>query len=252
MAKMNSWLGILVMALVFGMTVLAGCASAPPMAFETAESLERTGWTRGIDTLIIMDGKTTGFLVDSDNKTTNFTYTAVYDANKRSFAGTINLEDGIVAEFTVRKAALFGWILTAKSLDQQDFQYRTEEQLEDISRQRRVRAEIVERYGSEYLGLNNKIFKRDGENIYIEYDTFNFGLYQTTPNAFVQAVRTSFKLHSKDGVTMTLLNMDTYTCRYDGVDGVGTFNIRVSGDTVTISNGTGAGAAFNGIWKEYR
>ena len=251
MAKMNSWIGILVMALVLGMTVLVGCASAPPMAFETAESLEKTGWARGIDTLIIMNGKTTGFLLDKDNKTTQFTYTAVYDTSNRSFAGTINLEDGRVVEFTVRKAGLLGWTLTAKSLDQNGFQYSTEERLEDIRRQRGVREEIVKRYGDEFLGLNNKTFKRGNENIFIEYNTI-YGLHQTNPGSAMQFVRTGFKLHSKDGVTMTLLSMNTSTHQYAGVDGVGTFEIRISGDTVTISNGAGAGATFNGTWKEHR
>ena len=76
--------------------------------------------------------------------------------------------------------------------------------------------------------------------------------YQTNPGAVVQVVRTSFKLHSKDGVTMTLLSMNTSSHQYAGVDAAGTFDIRISGDTVTISNGVGAGATFNGTWKEHR
>jgi len=51
---------------------------------------------------------------------------------------------------------------------------------------------------------------------------------------------------------MTLLPMNTSTHQYAGVEGVGTFDIRISGDTVTISNGAGAGAIFNGTWKEHR
>ena len=242
-------LGMLVILLIFGMTMLQlGCASTQPMAFETNESLERTGWACGIDTLIIMNGETSGFLLDRDNNSTAFTYSAEYDVNKRSFVGTINLEDGRVAEFNIRRAALLGWTLNARSLDENVFQYRTDELLEDIRRQRSVRGEIENRYGMEFLGLNNIVLKRGQENIFIEYNAF-YGLHQTNPGAITQIIRAGFKLHSKDGVTMSLLSINTSTFQYAGVDEVGTLDLRISGNTVTISNGIGAGAIFNGTWQ---
>lgn len=254
---MSSWLGIMVIALVFGMMVLAGCASAPPMAFETDESLENTGWSQtvgGRNSLIIMDGKTTGYLLDSDNNITQFTYTAVYNASQRSFAGNIIMEDGMESEFTVIRRSFYGWELSAKSLNQHhNFYYVTEERLEDIYNQRRIRTEIIERYGSEYLDLNNKVYKLDNEEIYIGYNTIH-GLHHShaTGDLIRVGATRGFKLHSKDGITMTLLSINERTFNYNSVDGAGTFNISVNGDTITISNGTGAGTAFNGTWNYHR
>jgi len=257
MEKMKK--GLFVMGLVclsVMATVQAGCASAPPTAFETAESLEGTAWARGsvLVYILVMNDKTSGVFTDEDDKETAFTYTSAFDAEKRTFAGTITLEDGRVAEFSAKKAGIFGWMLTAKVLNEVDFQYTTPEQLEEIYQQKRNKAEIVEKYGSEYLGLrdlterSSKVLKREGAEFYIKYST-TYGLHQTNPNATIQAVRTGYRLHSTDGVTMTLLSVNTATWQYAGLEGVGTFNIRVSGDTVTISNGTGAGTAFNGTYK---
>jgi hypothetical protein len=232
--------------IAIGMTVLqTGCASAPPTAFETAESLEGTAWVQG--SILAMKDKTSGVFTDREDKETAFTYTAVYDANARTFSGTINLEDGRKADYSAKKVTLFGWTLTAKVLEQGGFQYNTPEQLEEVYKQKRVKAEIVEKYGSEYLGLNNKELKREGEEFYLAYNS-NYGLHQPT-RAAMGVVRTGYKLHSTDGVSMTMLSINTTTWQYAGVAGVGTFNIRVSGNTVTISNGTGAGAAFNGTYS---
>ncbi|MDR0476004.1 MAG: hypothetical protein LBH43_20355 [Treponema sp.] len=252
--KKGIFAGMAALALLFGMTVLlTGCASAPPTAFETAESLEGTAWFLN-STLVVMNDKTSGVFTDSDFKETAFTYTAVYDAKTRSFAGTIKLEDDRVAEFSAKKAVLIGWTLTAKALQESErsvFEYITPEQLAAVYRQNKVTAEVVEKYGREYLGLRNKVWKRGSENFHITYD-FTYGLYQTTPGAAIQIVRTAYKLHSEDGATMTLLSFDTTTHQYAGVEGAGTFNINVSGDTVTITNGTGAGTSFNGTYKEVK
>jgi len=234
--------GMAVLALLFGL-VLAGCASAPPTAFETAESLEGTAWAQG--SILVMNDKTSGVLTDRNDKETAFTYTAVYNAQNRTFTGTITLEDGRVAEFSAKQAPLIGWALSANVLERGSFQYRTPEQLEDLYRQKRTKAEIVERYGSEYLDLNNKVLKRNSDNYTITYD--HYGLHQTTSGA-MQVVRTAYKLHSKDGVTITLLNINTTSGQYAGVEGVGTLIIRINDKNVTISNGTGAGAAFNGAY----
>ena len=138
--------GLFVMGLVC-LSVMAmlqvGCASAPPTAFEIAESLEGTAWVQGGTKqagsiqghrggMLVMKDKTSGVLIDRDNddKETAFTYTAVFDEQKRSFAGTITLEDGRVAEFSAEKFASVGWLLTARVLGSLSFQYRTPEELE--------------------------------------------------------------------------------------------------------------------------
>jgi hypothetical protein len=235
--------------------VWAGCASAPPTAFETAESLEGTAWMQGMQySILVMNDETSGVFTDRDDKETAFTYTAAYDPQKRTFAGTITLEDGRVAEFSAKKAGISSWAITAKELEEGSFQYKTPEQLEQIYQQKRVKAEIVEKYGSEYLVLNDltgwsNVLKREGAEFYIKYSTYDYGLHQTNPNAAVQVVRTGYRLHSTDGVTMTLLSVNTTTQQYAGVEGVGTFNIHVSGNTVTISDGTGEGTQFNGTYK---
>ena len=251
MEKMKK--GLFVMGLVclsVMAMVWAGCASAPPTAFETAESLEGTAWTQGslLVKILVINDKTSGVFTDEDDKETAFTYTSAFDAEKRTFAGTITLEDGRVAEFSAKNAGIFGWTLTAKVLNAAGFSYRTPEQMDVVYQQKRNKAEIVEKYGSEYLGLNGKVLKREGAEFYIKYSTA-YGLHQTTPGATAQVVQTGYRLHSTDGVTMTLLSVNTKTFQYAGVEGVGTFNIRVNGDTVTISNGTGAGTAFNGTYK---
>jgi len=235
--------GIAVLALLFGL-VFAGCASAPPTAFETAESLEGTAWMQG--SILVMNDKTSGVLTDRDDKEIAFTYTAVYDAQNRTFTGTITLEDGRVAEFSAKNAGIFGWTLTANVLESSSFNYQTPEQLEGVYRQKRMKVEIVEKYGSEYLDLYWKVLKRNSDNIMITYKS-PYGLYQTTGRA-AEMVRTAYKLHSKDGVTITLLSFNTTGLQYAGVEGVGTFNISINGDNVTISNGTGAGAEFNGVY----
>jgi hypothetical protein len=251
MAKMKKGLFVKGLVCLSVMAMLqAGCASAPPTAFETAESLEGTAWTQGslLVKILVINDKTSGVFTDSDDKETAFTYTAVYDAKKRSFTGTITLEDGRVAEFSAKNAGIFGWMLTAKVLNEVGFQYTTPDQLEKVYEQKRTKAEIVEKYGSEYLGLNGKVLKREGEDFYIKYD-ISYGIHQEIQNVAIQTIRTGYRLHSKDGVSMTLLSVNTTTWQYNGVEGVGTFDIRISGDTVTISNGTGAGTAFNGTYK---
>jgi len=232
-------MGIAVVALLFGL-VLAGCASAPPTAFETAESLEGTAWVQG--SILVMNDKTSGVLTDRDDKETAFTYTAAYDAQKRTFTGTITLEDGRVAEFSAKN--VLGWRLTAKVLEDGGFLYHTPEQLEYVYKQKREKAEILENYGSEYLGLSGKVLKRGSDGLLITYD-YMYGFHQTTGGG-AEVVRTAYKLHSKDDITITLLSFNTSSHNYDGAEGVGTFNINVNGKNVTISDGTGAGAAFNG------
>jgi hypothetical protein len=52
-----------------GMAVLqTGCASAPPTAFETAESLEGTAWVQG--SILAMNDKTSGVFTDREDKET--------------------------------------------------------------------------------------------------------------------------------------------------------------------------------------
>lgn len=239
--------GILVIALVFGMMMMqTGCASAPPTAFELAESLEGTAWVQG--SILIMNDKTTGELTDRSGKKTAFTYSATFDAKARTFKGNIKLEEGKYkfVDFSAKKYPIVGWLLDAKPLEEGPFAYATPERLGEVYKQMKVKEEVIEKYGSEYLGLNNKLLKRDGDNIFITYD--HYGLHQTT-NSAMEIVRTAYKLHSKDGVTMTLLSMNTSSHQYAGTEGAGTFNISINGDTVTISGGTGAGTAFNGTYK---
>jgi hypothetical protein len=257
MAKMKRKLFVMGLVCLLVMAILqAGCASVPPTAFEIAQSLEGTAWVQGTGAtgiqLLIMNDKESGVFTDSDDKEIAFTYTAVYDSQKQTFSGTITLEDGRVVEFSAKNAGIFGWSLSAKVLNMSgymsDFNYATPERLEETYQHKRNRAEIIKRYGSEYLDLESKVLKKEGVDFYITYSSAH-GLHQTIPNAVIQNVRTGYKLHSKDGVTMTLLNWNTTTWQYTSVEGVGTFNIRVSGNTVTISNGTGTGTAFNGTYK---
>jgi len=236
--------GIAVLTLLFGL-VLTGCASAPPTAFETAESLEGTTWAQGIRSILVINDKTSGVFTDSDDKETAFTYTAVYDAQKRTFAGTINLNDGRVAEFGAKRYGIFGWMLSAKVLDSGTLQYRTSEQLEDIYRQKREIAEIAGKYGIEYVGLDFVTLTRNSDKLMLTYD--HLGLHTTTGKV-VEVAKSAWKLHSKDGVNITLMSINTMSGQYAGTEAVGSFNIRISGKNVTISNGTGAGAAFNGAY----
>jgi len=250
------FVGMAVLALLFGL-VLVGCASAPPTAFETAESLEGTAWYQN-SILVIKDG-TSGVLTDGDDKETAFTYTAVYDAQKRTFTGTINLEDGRVAEFSARRIAVLGWALSAKELERANFFYATPERLEEIYRQKRELAELIKKYGIEYNGLYGITLTRNSDKKMITYGYS--GLHETTGKA-MQSVPVAWKLHSKDGVAMTLIlndmnikisfKPDSTSQKDDNTEGVGSFNIRISGKNVTISNGTGAGAAFNGSYTAER
>ncbi len=264
MANKKNRLGILAIMLILGMMVV-GCVSAPPPAFETAGSLEGTAWTQG--SILVMKDKTSGVLTDRDDKETAFTYTAVFDAENISFAGTITLEDGRVVEFSAKKAAVFGWALTAKELEESSFYYATPERLEAIYNQKKIKAEIVEKYGSEYLELEHTgKLKRESDGFMMEYGLG--GLVETTEAAItiVLIPKPTYKLHSKDGVTMTLLKIDNpLSVEYSSTEGAGTFNLNISGGitttvsgepfhrrsgaTVTISNGTGAGEQFNGVYK---
>ena len=251
-------MGILVMVLAFGMTVV-GCASAPPTAFELAESLEGTAWQQGttssggVETgghIMIMNDKTSGVLTDRDDKETAFTYTAEYDADTRSFAGTITLEDGRASPFSAKigGVGVFShWALTAGAINGGEFYYRTPEHLEEIYRQKRIVAEIVEKYGSEYKDfIGNRTLTRNGDDMMVAYDFHGF---RTKSDSFIEVVSTAYRLYSKDGITMTLLRFDVMRNQYESTNGVGTFNVSVSGDTVTISGGTGAGAEFNGTYR---
>jgi len=271
-----------VLALLFGL--MLGCASAPPTAFEIAGSLEGTAWSENIiRRILVINDKTSGVFTDSDDMETAFTYTAVYDAKKRTFSGTINLNDGRMAEFSAKKAGIFGWSLTMKKfvtiereyteqssvgirlgnkrseqLRDVSFQYRTPEGLEDVYGRKREIAEIAGKYGIEYLGLYgfDNVLTRNSDKLMITYDS---GFQKTTGRSksgininIGGAIPAVWKLHSKDGVSMTMLSLDSWSGRYVSTEGVGTFNIRINGKNVIISNGTGAGAEFNGTYTADR
>ena len=234
-----------IIAIVVIITVgMGACASAPPTDFELAGSLEGTAWLQG--SLLVMNDKTSGVLTDREDKETAFTYTASFDAENPSFTGTITLEDGRVVNFTAKKkGGLFGgWKLTAKALEENDLIYITQKILEEEYRERAIKAEIVEKYGNEYLGLDWDIITRNGDNKMITYNTSS-GLHEIT-RSVINFVTEGYRLHSKDGVTMTLFSV--HHGRYDSAEGVGTFKISVGNDFVTISNGMGAGVKFNGTY----
>jgi len=239
--------GMAVFALLFGL-VLAGCASAPPTAFETAGSLEGTAWYQ--TSILVINDRTSGVFTDRDDKETAFTYTAVYDAQKRTFTGTINLEDGRVAEFSARKIAILGWALSAKELERASFFYATPERLEEIYRRKRELAELIKKYGIEYNGFNNITLIRNSDNLNITYDHAGLHPIQKVKGTMgaMQIVTKAWNLHSKDGVLITMFDMDTMSGQYASTEVVGTFNIYINGKNVMISNGAGAGAAFNGAY----
>jgi hypothetical protein len=73
--------------------VLAGCASVPeaPEEFETTGSLAGTGWSgmqgEAIETLLNINDAESGVFISMEGEELPFTYTAVYDAEKKSFTG---------------------------------------------------------------------------------------------------------------------------------------------------------------------
>ena len=60
--------GLLVMGLVClsVMVMLPRCASPPPTAFETPQSLEGTAWVQG--SVLVMNDKTSSVLTDRDDR----------------------------------------------------------------------------------------------------------------------------------------------------------------------------------------
>ena len=255
-------IGMLVMVLVVGMSVV-GCASAPLTAFEVAENLEGTAWsyfnmvTRVDYRVMVMNDSASGVLTDYSQGSvvneTAFTYTAEYDAQKRSFAGTITLEDGRVVEFSTRRS--FGdWSLTARALENSSFNYRTHEQLERFYEANSITAEIVAKYGNEYRNFfGNSTLWRNGDNIGITFDSDYFSVtrYSDSPLAAVSVTpAVAYRVFSKDGTTMTLVRFNARLRSFPNTNAVGTFNVRASGNTVTISGGLGEGAAFNGTYRK--
>jgi hypothetical protein len=104
--------GIIVSAMV-----LTGCASTPT-TFEAAGSLAETTWqtfpVNGIYSALVINDTSSGVFTDGEGVETPFTYTAVYDAEKHSFTGTLTPAGGAEGDFSVTKG--MGWNITAPGL----------------------------------------------------------------------------------------------------------------------------------------
>jgi hypothetical protein len=100
--------------------VFLGCASAPK-AFEAAGSLAGTEWgllLHDAGDLVEFHDAVSGVYTGADGTAIPFTYTAPYDAEKRTFTGAITRADGAEWEFTV-KSALGLWSLWHESANRQ-------------------------------------------------------------------------------------------------------------------------------------
>jgi hypothetical protein len=238
--------------------VLAGCASAPA-AFETAGSLAGTGWrgsqNEAIGTLIVIHDEVSGTFTNAEGQEIPFTYTADYDAGKRSFNGTLTPAGGEEETFSITKGTLF-WNITAPGLglglNKLDFQYLSPEALRANMETRRRRDERVQQFGALFTRseAGGEQFQGEGDkSIRFERD----GLFSEAVGLSVTDILSVivWELHSKDGVTIVMLKKNRLQEAYSEIP-TGTFKVSKSvsdsRNVITISDGTGDGIQFNGVW----
>jgi hypothetical protein len=262
-----------VLAALLALMVLAGCASVP-WAFETAGSLAGTTWEtfpmNGKYSTLIINDAAAGVFTSADGKEMSFTYTAVYDAEKRAFTGTLTPTGGAEGAFSLEGGNGSVWKITAQGLglNKESINYRSSESLQRQAERKRLTAEREEQFGALYIMQGTSIqgtslnFRRDGDGmkvVFSEKGTFREDRSpdgSSNPGAILLAAQfsgPSYELRSKDSVTMTMLkrtNDPAYVDAEYSQTPSGTFKLSVSGNTVTISDGAGDGAKFNGAWKK--
>jgi hypothetical protein len=275
-------LGLIAIGAVTGMG-LAGCASAPAV-FEGSGSLAGTHWehsskmvtssgTKGGGKLVFND-ETSGVYTNADGQESPVTYTAVFNAEARTFTGTIKQEGGGEAPLTAKTGGFGGWSLKAEGLfDNLPFKYVSPEVLALRAAADEKAAAFNAQYGEPYSGifkqlnegvphaLMQKTLKRDdGKQIGIVGPEFGF-----VDGGKVSSFH-PYIFHSKDGETVIIEPKSIGNMGNASGEVAGTFKYRIdkkeTGGTytetgspvysfiLTISDGTGLGEQLNGVWVD--